>query len=92
LLFSTLILLLDLAQDGTLGKVKFVSLASSHHPRFSQGKCSCSGHVVSQPELLVSPQPGIPWRDKSWPLKPLDLQILKIIHFFLIGSAGGIPL
>jgi len=91
LFICALILLLDLAHDGALGKVKFVSASSLRKSCFSQIKHGCSDQVNFQTKSLIAPRQGITLCDQSWPVKSVVRSALKISHISLLGSAGGIP-
>jgi hypothetical protein len=91
LLILALLLLLDLADDGYLGKAKFVppystaktSLTSA--PQYDTGKIDSSGSL-----------PSPDWRDMSGPrhlqpVMPLVQLARKIITPCNNGSSGGIP-
>jgi hypothetical protein len=92
LFICALILLLDLAHDGALGKAEFVSASSLHKSCFSQCKQGCSDQVNFQTKSLIAPRQGITFCDQSWPVKSVVNSALKIIHISFLGSAGGIPL
>jgi hypothetical protein len=93
LFILVLILLVDVAEDGALGKVKFclpnhsakTSVTSSyHHPGSGQ---TDSHHEFSPADLPQSPQYGN--------ARPVTLRLpltLKIINCCHLNSSGGIPL
>jgi hypothetical protein len=91
LFICALILLLDLAHDGALGKMKFVSASSLHKSSYSQCKHGCSDQVNSQTKSLLAPRHGIKLCDQSWPVKSVVPSALKKIPISLLGSAGGVP-
>jgi hypothetical protein len=93
LFILVLLLMVDLAEDGYLGKVKFclpchsakTSVTSSHH-----NPCSGQGdfqHELASPEVTGSIRHG--------EAKPVRLQVpptLQVIHCCHLSSSGGIPL
>jgi hypothetical protein len=93
LFLLVLILLVDFAEDGYLGKVKFcppnhsakTSVTSSHHHPGS-GQTNFQ-HELASPTVLESPYYGEAW--------PAGLQVpptLHILHCCHLSSSGGIPL
>jgi hypothetical protein len=93
LLILALLLIMDLAEDGYLGKVKFclphssakTSVTSSHHH-------PDSGQIDFRHELGPPDFPGRPHPANVRPLTlhlPPTLQIMNCCH---LTSSGGIPL
>jgi hypothetical protein len=93
LLILALLLILDLAEDGCLGKVKVylphpstnTSVTSSHHH-------PDSAKTDIGPELALKDWPGIPRPGNARLVTlrlPATLQIIKCCH---LCSSGGIPL
>jgi predicted small lipoprotein YifL len=93
LLILVLLLLVDLAEDGCLGKAMLylpcpsakTSVTSCHqHPGSGQ---SDFGHDLASPKVPGSPRHG--------EARPVSLQVpphLQIMHCCHRGSSGGIPL
>jgi hypothetical protein len=93
LLILAMLLLVDMAEDGYLGKVKFclpnppakTTITSSHHN-------PCSGQSFSQHELALPKLPGsLPYGEAL----PVSLHVpptLQIMHCCHLSSSGGIPL
>jgi hypothetical protein len=93
LLILVLILMVDLAEDGYLGKATpylpcpsaKTSLTSSHnHPG--------SGQTDFRHELASTDLPGSPHYDEAQPTILLLPHTLQIMHCCHLGSSGGIPL
>lgn len=90
-LICAVVLLCDLADDGCLGKVKFV--APSHAAQYSAASShTASGQVDSQlglppASLLVSP-PTFTSQSVSFGA----VHSFQINHFYFFGSSGGLPL
>jgi hypothetical protein len=94
LFILVLILLVDVAEDGYLGKIKFcllnhsakISVTSSHHhPGLGQTDC--------QEELVSSKVLGSPNYGKG--RQPVNLSLsstLQIMYNCHLSSSGGIPL
>jgi hypothetical protein len=93
LFILVLILLVDLAEDGYLGKVKFclsnhsakTSVTSSYHH-------SDLGQSVSQHELASPNKQGPPRRGEARPVRLQVSPTLQIMDCCHLSSAGGIPL
>jgi hypothetical protein len=92
LLILVLLLMVDIAEDGFLGRVNFylphpsakTSITFSVHPHTGQ---TDFGH-----ELAFLDLPGRPWYGST---QPVTLQVpptLQIIHCCHLSSSGGIPL
>ena len=92
LLILALLLLLDLAEDGCLGKASFVPSHSSAETSVTSPHCYDSGKVDSRSAL---PSPDYGEMSGLRQLQPVTLRIhpaLKIIDYCNTGSSGGIPL
>jgi hypothetical protein len=93
LLILVLMLLVDLAEDGCLGKVTFclpcpsakTTVTSSHDcPGSGQGDF---GHELASPKV-----PGCSLRGEARPVSLHVPPALQIIHCCHLNSSGGIPL
>jgi hypothetical protein len=91
LLILVLLLLVDLAEDGCLGKVNFylpnptakTSVTSSDHPDSGQTDFR---HEIASPDL-----PGSLHHGDSQPVTLRVLPTIQIIHCCHFSSSGGIP-
>jgi hypothetical protein len=91
-LILVLLLFVDLAEDGYLGKVNFY--LPNHSAKTSVTSCphSDSGHTDFRYEFASTELPGSPPHCEAHPVTlplPLALQIMHCCH---LSSAGGIPL
>jgi hypothetical protein len=92
LLILVLLLTADLAEDGCLGKAKFIlpysstktSVTSSHHLH--------SKHIDFQHKIAATDLPESPWHNNAHPIILSVPATLQLIHCCHRGSAGGIPL
>jgi hypothetical protein len=91
LVICALVLLLDLADDGHLGNVKFVAPDSPVESLKTSCECHKSGQVESLGELPRANFLGIPYRYPSQPATPVVRTNCKIIVSSLLSSAGGLP-
>jgi hypothetical protein len=90
-LLCAVVLIFDLADDGYLGKVKFV--ASHHAAKFSVASPDHnSGRSDSQACLTPENPREFQPRFKGQLLSLRVVQCLKITDFCFFGSSGGIPL
>lgn len=91
-LIGALLLMLDLADDGCLGKAKFVCptapIRSSVNSHQSDDLCK----VDSSYELLPAVSWGIPRQCESRPVTPRFHHTYKLIDYYHSGSSGGLPL
>jgi hypothetical protein len=92
LLILVLLLLVDLVEDGCLGKVNFYL----PNPSAKTSVTSCpqpdSGHTDFQYEFAST---DLPESFRHGDTKPITLRVpqtLQIIHCCHLGSSGGIPL
>jgi hypothetical protein len=90
-LICALVLLLDLADDGHLGKVKFVAPLPAVKSLEAASENPESGKVDCQDELLLSIFLVRSCRSQSQPSTSLVRNIRKIIISFHPQSAGGLP-
>jgi hypothetical protein len=91
LLLLVLLLMIDLGEDGCLGKATFVAPQSTAKTSFTSPLHDSSGKVDS-PYTLPSQGGEI---SLLMPLQPLTLLVqpaLKIIIYNHTGSSGGMPL
>lgn len=87
-----LFLMLDIADDGCLGKAKFnlpqpqaeTSLTSSYHPDSNQ--------TDFHHKLTATDLPGIHRLEYTQPVTLCVLPTIRIIHCCHLSSSGGIPL
>jgi hypothetical protein len=93
LLILVLLLLVDLAEDGCLGKATpYLPCSSSKTTVTSSHNCPGSGQGDFGHELASPKAPGCPRHDEA---RPVSLQIpptLQIMHCCHFSSSGGIPL
>jgi hypothetical protein len=90
LLILALLLILDLAEDGCLGKAKLVDSQSSAETSLSSSLLDCSGKV--DPADAPPSQGGeISCLKQCQAVIPLVQSALKIIIYNHTGSSGGIP-
>jgi hypothetical protein len=90
-LICAVVLLFDLADDGRLGKVKFV--APNHAAQFSASSAhSTSGQVDSQAGLPPAGLLGSPPPFTSQSASFGFVRCLTTNNFHFFGSAGGLPL
>jgi hypothetical protein len=90
LLILVLLLVIDLGEDGCLGKATFTAPASAAKTSLISPLLNCSGKVDS-PYPLPSPGGEIL---RLMPLQPVTLLVqpaFKIIIYNHIGSSGGLP-
>jgi hypothetical protein len=86
-----LFLLLDLADDGCLGKVKFVAPQSPGKylevsaKHYGPEAFDCHPEILPGDVRLTFPQ------SRGQPTKPLVPQSGKIVFVFHLSSAGGLP-
>jgi hypothetical protein len=92
LLICALVLLLDLADDGYLGKVKYVAPDSPAKSLDFSVENHKSGTVDFHPDLLAANFPGTPCQSLSQPATPVVWTAVKIIVSSLLASSGGLPL
>ena len=91
LLISALLLLVDLADDGYLGKVNYV---------FAYGQGASSYNSPSQKNNKIDLQLGLPPPESpgSPHCRQYQAKLFKVTHFlsikgyYLLSSSGGIPL
>jgi hypothetical protein len=91
LLILALVLLSDMAEDGCLGKAKFVGPASSAKTSHTSSLKDCTGRVDSLHSLQSPDGDLAPPRQ----LQQVTLELhpaLKIVVVTHSGSSGGIPL
>jgi hypothetical protein len=90
-LICVVVLIFDLADDGRLGKVKFV--ASHHAAKYSVSSPDHnSGQAGSQVGLPPASVREIQPQFKGQPASFGVVQCYKINDFCFIGGSGGIPL
>ena len=91
LLIFVLLLMIDLGEDGGLGKVTFVAPTSSAKTSLSSPLLPCSGKLYCRHTLLLEG-----WEiSRLVQLQQVTLEIqpaLKILIFTNTSSSGGIPL
>jgi hypothetical protein len=93
LLILVLMLLVDLAEDGYLGKATFcLPCPSAKTTVTSSHNCPGSGQGDFGHELASPKAPGCPRHDEARPVSLHVPPILQIIHCCHLSSAGGIPL
>jgi predicted small lipoprotein YifL len=93
LLFLVLMLLMDLADDGCIGKATFYL----PHPTAKTTVTSCDSHPCSGqgdsgPELTSQHGPGPPRHSENRTVRPHVPPTLQIILCCHLSSSGGIPL
>jgi hypothetical protein len=91
LLILVLLLLIDLGEDGCLGKATFVAPQSSAQTSLTSPLLDCSGKV-GPPYTLPSDGGEISPLLQFQPVTLLVQPALKIIIYNHTGSSGGIPL
>jgi hypothetical protein len=92
LLILVLLLLIDQAEDGNLGKATFVAPQSSAETSLISSLLPCSGKVDSIHYTLPSDGGGI---SRLLQFQPVMLRVqptLKIIIYNYTSSSGGMPL
>jgi len=92
LLILGLLLTFDLAEDGCLGKAKFVLPHPSIQTSFASFHHSDSGQVDFRHELASADLLGSPRHADPQPVTPGVQPTLRIIHCCYLSSSGGIPL
>jgi hypothetical protein len=91
LLILVLLLVIDLGEDGCLGKATFVSPDSAAKTSLTSALDDCSGKVDS-PYTLPSPGGEISHLLQCQPVTLRVQPALKIIIYNHSGSSGGMPL
>jgi hypothetical protein len=92
LLILVLLLLVDLAEDGCLGKANFYLPTPSAKTSVTSCPHSDSGHNDFRHKLASINLPGSPLYDIAQPITLLVSHTLQIMHCCHLGSAGAIPL
>jgi hypothetical protein len=94
LLILMLMLLVDLAEDGHLGRVKFfLPQHSAKTTVTSSSKCPASGQSGLGLDLASPIFPGSLYEGHTWSIRSLFFvpPTLRIMHCCRLSSAGGIP-
>ena len=92
LLILVLMLLIDLADDGCIGKANFYLPAPSTEISVTSCPYSDSGHTDFSYEFASTDFPESFKHGDTKPVTLRVLHILQIIHCCHLSSSGGIPL
>jgi hypothetical protein len=92
LLILALLLLIDLAEDGFLGKVNFYVPNTSAKTSIPSSPQPDSGKTDFQHELASADLPGSTLYGDAQPVTFRLPPTLQIIHYYHLSSSGGIPL
>jgi hypothetical protein len=92
LLILALLLLMDLAEDGFLGKVNFYVPNPSAKTSIPASPQPDSGKTDFRHELASADLPGNPRQGDAQPVTLRVPTTLQIIHCYHLSSSGGIPL
>ena len=91
-LILVLLLFVDLAEDGYLGKANFYLPNPSAKTSVTSCPHSDSGHIDFRYEFASTDLPGGPRHGDAQPVTLRLRLTLQLIHCCHLGSSGGIPL